>query len=86
MRTFKAGMVVALVSGGPPMTISRTRRSRSLAECIWFDLEGRMRRHTFPLALLHPVAAAHSTSDVERLPQPDRSDGPSTVADSEVPF
>jgi uncharacterized protein YodC (DUF2158 family) len=59
------GDVVELRSGGPPMTVSRVRRSKKLVDCFWFDFEGRLRKRAFPRIAIWKLEP--QTGEPERL-------------------
>ena len=59
------GDIVELRSGGPPMTVSRVRRSKKLVDCFWFDFEGRLRKRAFPRIAIWKLEP--QTGEPERL-------------------
>jgi uncharacterized protein YodC (DUF2158 family) len=54
MSDFKPGNAVALVSGGPRMTVSRVSEG-GMVECYWFLTDNTSMRDEFPEAVLAHV-------------------------------
>lgn len=56
----KAGDIVRLKSGGPPMTVGEVRAATArdvipTAMCVWFDSSGQIQRDDFSIWLLEQI-------------------------------
>lgn len=69
VNAMKAGDVVQLNSGGPPMTVTDVGREK--ATCSWLDATGRQQMGAFPHAALRPYDNGAGSGGYKGTSDPD---------------
>ncbi len=80
--TFQPGDVVALKSGGQPMTVANVADEG--LECIWIGEEGELFRETLPLIVLQAAEMYEANGDDEDEEEEDAEGEDAEAAESDA--
>lgn len=57
----EVGAIVTLLSGGPPMTVTKTEGRTKELRCTWFDARDQVKEAWFPARSIKPILTPEKT-------------------------